>query len=535
MRSRADASITDSDWNYLLDATDKLDKARKDLCVVSSKEAALRRLRDTSFKTNLIAFITALGKMTNTAESKKSRRIDPVRRRAATEVSKQIPALIATTRQALELFGDELLNKSGPQFDMVIVDEASQSPLESIVLLLLGKRVLVVGDKEQNSPQSVGVAEATMKTLLDGLPSDLHPEPRLLDMEFSLFDWAENVDKANAIVLREHNRCSPDIIALSNKLVYADKGHELLPLKPKAKKVPSLKDVKVEECDINVDDINLSEVDKVAEAVAEAVSKRSSDSVGVVLLCGEKDKKAYHRELVSRLLDLKVDTASVKIDVSAGFQGDERDIVVLALCVSNRNADGTPRRPGGWNTKPQKRALNVALSRAKKQLILVRSVNADDLNAGDHRKMLLTYYGTASSNGITPTLEHHLSRCNSPFEKDVVRRLYALGYTFEVNEEVREGSIGWRHYRVDLAFTNDDGQRIGLELDGERYHPVEQFEADWHRQKRLEKAGWTIIRLSGRRYYRNPDTAITHLQEKLRDAKVTPSLSAANTASEESD
>lgn len=526
IRSQATTAITDNDWKELKGAAERLDTARSELCVARSAEAAMRRLRGTSFKKELLSLITALGKMTNTSTSKKSQRIEPERKRSAIAVSKQVPVLIATTRQALELFGGELLCGSGPQFDMVIVDEASQSPLESIVLLLLGKRVLVVGDKEQNSPQAVGVDEATMQALQRSLPTGIYPKREMLDMGFSLFDWAEHADKTDAVVLREHNRCSPEIIALSNKLVYAKKGQELLPLKPKAKNVRSLKDVKVEQCDINDDGVNLSEVVKVAEIVSESIGGRSSETVGVVLLCGEKDRKAYHKELVACLLDCKVDTAGVKIDVSAGFQGDERDIIVLALCVSNRNADGTPRKPGGWNTPAARQTLNVALSRAKKQLILVRSVDVDDLANNDVRKELLTIYSTASAGNATPTLEHHISRChpNSPFEKDVVGRLFEFGYAFEVNEEVREGSIGWRRYRVDLAFINDDGQRIGLELDGERYHPVDQFEADWHRQKRLESAGWTIIRLSGRRYYSNPDEAIAHLRARLSTLKVEPNL-----------
>jgi hypothetical protein len=37
-------------------------------------------------------------------------------------------------------------------FDTVIVDEASQAGIDSLVLLLLAKRVVVVGDDKQNSP-----------------------------------------------------------------------------------------------------------------------------------------------------------------------------------------------------------------------------------------------------------------------------------------------------------------------------------------------------------------------------------------------
>ena len=528
IRAQASGAVSDNDWSGLKNAADKLDRARAKLCVARSVEQALPRLQEPSFRLELKSLISALGLMTNTSDSKRSQRVEPVRKRAAIAVSKQIPVLITTTRQALDLFGDDLLqNGSEPPFDMVVVDEASQSPLESVVLLLLGKRVLVVGDDEQNSPTSVGVTETTVRALQNKLPEGTWPAASLLDMGFSLFHWAEMADKTNAIVLREHNRCSPEIIELSNKLVYAAKGKELLPLKPRAKGTKPLVDFPVTEYDIDEDGINVCEVEKVARVVGESISACPTDTIGVILLCGDKDRKPYQTKLMAALLERKIDPGIIKIDSSSGFQGDERDIIVLALCVPNRHADGTPRLIRGWVQKTSGQALNVALSRAKKQLILVRSMNAEDLHENDVRGKLLRFYGTHSAYRATPTLEQLLERCHpgSPFERDVARRLFALSYLFDVNELVTGGRIGWRSYRVDLTFTNDDGQRIGLELDGDRYHTVEQFEADWHRQKRLESAGWTIIRISGRKYFSNPDEAITLLQTKLAALKVLPQTS----------
>jgi hypothetical protein len=50
-------------------------------------------------------------------------------------------------------------------FDTVIVDEASQAGIDALVLFLLAKRIVVVGDDKQNSPEAVGVLEDDMARL----------------------------------------------------------------------------------------------------------------------------------------------------------------------------------------------------------------------------------------------------------------------------------------------------------------------------------------------------------------------------------
>jgi hypothetical protein len=51
-------------------------------------------------------------------------------------------------------------------FDTVIVDEASQAGIDSVLLLLLAKRIIVVGDDKQNSPEGVGVREDDLASLV---------------------------------------------------------------------------------------------------------------------------------------------------------------------------------------------------------------------------------------------------------------------------------------------------------------------------------------------------------------------------------
>ena len=50
-------------------------------------------------------------------------------------------------------------------FDLVIVDEASQSDLWALAALLQAKKLLIVGDNKQVSPSAVGVREVDIRQL----------------------------------------------------------------------------------------------------------------------------------------------------------------------------------------------------------------------------------------------------------------------------------------------------------------------------------------------------------------------------------
>src|SRR5207245_1280222 len=52
-------------------------------------------------------------------------------------------------------------------FDLVVIDEASQSGIWALPALLRGQKILVVGDHKQVSPSAVGMAEEKIKELVN--------------------------------------------------------------------------------------------------------------------------------------------------------------------------------------------------------------------------------------------------------------------------------------------------------------------------------------------------------------------------------
>ncbi len=104
------------------------------------------------------------------------------------------------------------------KFDVIIIDEASQSDILALPVLYLAKQVIIVGDDEQVSPESVGVKSEEVQALSEQLIDDFDHKA-LFNERTSLYDLAK-IMGFQQVMLLEHFRCLPDIISFSNGLSY---------------------------------------------------------------------------------------------------------------------------------------------------------------------------------------------------------------------------------------------------------------------------------------------------------------------------
>lgn len=78
-----------------------------------------------------------------------------------------VPSWIMPIGKALET-----LNPRQNIFDVVIIDEASQSDISSLAILYMGKKLIIVGDDKQVSPMAIGVEMESInrlrETYIDG-------------------------------------------------------------------------------------------------------------------------------------------------------------------------------------------------------------------------------------------------------------------------------------------------------------------------------------------------------------------------------
>ena len=393
-------------------------------------------------------------------------------------------------------------------FDLVIVDEASQSDLWALPAIVRGKKILIVGDDKQVSPDAGFIASQRIDELKHRFLSD-QPYGTEMTPEKSLYDLGARVFAADQVMLREHFRCVPPIIAYSNRTFYKGGIHPLRIPKASERIDPPLVDIYVPQGLRDTHDHNSLE----AEAIAEEVSMLLKDdrfagkTIGVVSLLGMDQAK--HIDAIVRARCPAADLLHRKFECGDArtFQGSERDIMFLSMVVSPENC-----RAISGNMFEQR--YNVAASRARDRMYLVRSVKLSDLSEKDLRLTLLSYFDKPFVVDEAEA-ENLIDRCESGFERQVYSELVKRGY--RVIPQVKTGA-----YRIDMVVEGIGDTRLAIECDGDEYHGPDRWQQDMNRQRVLERAGWTFWRCFASTWSLRRDDVLSELIERLTAMGIEP-------------
>lgn len=364
-------------------------------------------------------------------------------------------------------------------FDLVVVDEASQSNLWALPAVLRGKKILVVGDDKQVSPGGGFISAAKISTLRERFLSD-QPYGQDLTTDKSLYDVASTVFAAQRVMLAEHFRCVQPIIAYSNRTFYKDLIRPLRVPKASERIDPPLVDVFVSDGFRDKKDINRQEAEFIAlEIEAILRNPRLRDrTIGVVSLLGPEQAR-YINELVLNRIDVaELDRRNFECGDAYVFQGSERDIMFLSMVADTRNHHAL-------SGQAFEQRFNVAASRARDRMYLVRSVQLSELSATDIRRTLLEHFSKPLNSADEDVSQ--IGLCESGFERDVYSSLVELGY--RVTPQVSAGT-----YRIDMVVEGANDTRLAIECDGDEFHGPDRWPADMQRQRVLERAGWTFWR-----------------------------------------
>jgi very-short-patch-repair endonuclease len=404
------------------------------------------------------------------------------------------------------------------QFDVVIIDEASQSDVTALAALYLGREHVVVGDKEQVTPDAVGQRMEQVDRLI---ATDLHgiPNSHLYDGQTSIYDLAETAF-GGVVALREHFRCVPEIIQFSNHLSY---NQAIRPLRePLSASVrPALVAHRVYGFRDSRGRTNEVEAEEVASLVIACLNDPAyalndfgrPTTFGVISLRGDDQALLIEERLRQRLSPDMFTRHRLLCGNAAQFQGDERDVVFLAM-VDGPPDDGRLAFRDAGPKDLYKKRYNVAVSRARNQLWVVHSLDPSaHLKPGDLRQRLIEH--ARDPQALLRTMEEHGQRTESPFERLVLQRLLDAGY-----REQTQWAVG--AYRIDLVVEGKT-RRLAVECDGERWHNTpEQLQRDLERQAILKRLGWIFVRIRGSVFFRDPDTAMAPVFAKLDHLGIEP-------------
>lgn len=410
-----------------------------------------------------------------------------------------VPVWIMPTNTVMET-----MHPAHNKFDVIIIDEASQCDLSALGILYMGKKIIIVGDDNQVSPDSkvlIDEVEALRNTYLTGHIS----EPMNFDYRNSLFDIGKVYFRE--LMLKEHFRCVPEIIAYSNKLSY---NNEIKPLKPSDPTFIPILPVRVDGIENGRE--NQQEAEWIANKILELSENEiyENKTIGVINLAGGAGQiKRIYQEIYNKVNPSVIEDRKILVGSSAEFQGDERDIMFLSM-VDSGTGDGTPIRKLTAEARfdQEKKKYNVAMSRAKIQVFIVHSIDyKTELAVDDVRRDLLDY--AYNYKDYINSLADIESKSDSPFETEVAMRLKSEGFVFE--QQYKIGA-----YRLDFCLKNKDGKRIALECDGEAFHSTQsQILSDLQREAVLSRLGFGIVRVRGSAWYRNKDKAFEKVMEEL--------------------
>jgi very-short-patch-repair endonuclease len=385
-------------------------------------------------------------------------------------------------------------------FDLVVIDEASQSDIWALPALLRGKQLLVVGDHKQVSPSAIGVPEEKIKELSNRfLANQVHGSEMTPDK--SIYDLARVVFAGNSVMLKEHFRCVPAIIEFSNREFYQG---DIKPLRlPHANERldPPLIDVFVRGGFRN-GDVNDAEAKAIVDEIEVIIADKdlAGRSIGVVTLLGSAQSACIHELVSNRISPVDVVARKIAVGPPPVFQGKERDIMLLSMVLG-------PGDRSAQNRPDQYQRFNVALSRARDRMYLFRSVEQTAFAKDTLNGKLIHHFKNPFRQDAHSTRVMR-ERCESGFELDMFDELVKRG--FRVEPQVKCGS-----YRIDFVVEGREGRRLAVECDGDRFHGPGQWSDDMARQRVLERAGWTFWRCFASSFTLRRDQVVNDLLQTL--------------------
>ncbi|USB33204.1 AAA domain-containing protein [Paenibacillus sp. YPG26] len=421
-------------------------------------------------------------------------------------------------------------------FDIVIFDEASQLTVESgIPAVYRGKQIVIAGDEKQLPPSNLfraGYADEE-------------------DEEEARYDTDESISLLNLAkrrfpekILQWHYRSKyEELINFSNHAFY--NGYvQIAPNVTPFQEPPAIIWKRVEGRWLNQsNEVEALEVVTELKGIMENCvgksvgiitfnSKQQSKILDIIDKMNAEDEefRLLYTELMARDLDERLFVKNIE-----NVQGDERDIILFSIGYAKNEEGKVYNRFGSLNQKGGENRLNVAVTRAKEKVLVVSSIEPEDLNVSNTSergpKLLKSYlkYARAVSSGKMEAIRSVILDLNevvnthavpqslhfdSPFEEQVYQQLRNLGY--EITTQV-----GMSGYRIDMAVVhpNDHSRFIlGIECDGAMYHSSPSArERDVYRQRYLESRGWTIERIWSRNWWRNPVNEIERIDQRIKE------------------
>ena len=417
-------------------------------------------------------------------------------------------------------------------FDLVVFDEASQMFIENALpTIYRGNSIVVAGDNKQLRPSSGFVKRYQAD---DSFDANMNLSTQAaLEVE-SLLDLA--TAKYTPVNLVYHYRSKyAELIDFSNIAFYGNKL-QIAPNTTIESDHPPIERIKVKGTWQNRH--NHEEAVAVVKLVRNILREREyGETIGIVtfnseqkeyiedMLDAEADKVAtFRRQLYQEQNRVENgENKSLFVKNLENVQGDERDVIIFSIGYAKNEYDRVVAQFGSLSMEGGENRLNVAITRAKKKIYVVTSIEPEELdkvettkNSGP--KLLKSYlmYVRAVSNGKQDEARRILAAFDAnvkpvdetgAYEQQIKEGLEKMGYTVYAN-------LGNTYYKLSLGIYDPKLNRfiLGIECDYRAYLSSDNvLERDVYRIKFLESRGWKIVRIWSRDWWQSPKKVLLEL------------------------
>ena len=368
--------------------------------------------------------------------------------RTTDEFLKEYPVILSTTFTARSSLGQQAV------FDYVIMDEASQVDVATGFLALSSAiNAVVVGDIKQLPNVVTSIQKKNLHEMF--IRYSVPEAYSFADHSFLDSICCVMGDRIRKVILKEHYRCHPQIIGFCNQRFYQN---ELI-IMTAGNETDVLMYKKTVQGHHARGHINQRQADVIIHEILPRLSVNPKD-IGII---------APYRDQVE-LLRKNVVSPEIDIDTVHKFQGREKDVIILSTVDDIVTS---------FSDDPH--LLNVAISRARKKLILVA---ADDIQpqgsiTGDLIKYIKYNNGDIQPSNVCSVFDYlykqnevqrleYLKKYKRVSEYDSENLMYAL-IKEELKKRSDESLAVVCHIPLNLLLKDDSGKKDVPELNAEEH------------------------------------------------------------------
>ena len=412
----------------------------------------------------------------------------------------------------------QFLPADAKPFDVVIFDEASQIPVwDAIGAIARGQQVIVAGDPKQLPPTA----------FFDRSDEGYDDATDLEDLD-SILDECLGANIPHKKLAWHYRSRHESLIAFSNQRYY-DGGLITFPSPVTNDRAVRYVNVPGGVYERGGGRVNREE----ARAIVGDVIRRLSDpnfaltesSIGIVTFNTEQqrlienllDQERRSHPLLERFFGSEW-SEPVFVKNLESVQGDEREIILFSVGYGPDAGGRVSQNFGPLNKDGGARRLNVAITRARSELVIFATLKPDQIDLSRTKaegvrdfKHFLEYAQRGP---------RALAEAAAPLDRDTESPLEdAVRHALEKRGWIVHPQVGVSGFRIDLGIVQPDapGRYLaGVECDGATYHrSATARDRDRLREEVLRKLGWRIHRVWSTDWWIDMDRAIATLHEKL--------------------